>query len=150
MNFSSLSRYVSLAAIALSVAAAPALAHADPAAKAPAAAPAGGMGIMAMQSVRQQIRQSAIQNGQWPKGSYPSLRLQYSPSGKTVQAAVYMKTNFAGPPTPLAHPVRMLNSTATFRVHQTSEGKLAVPVKTEGETWHMLMRALAKPATPAK
>jgi hypothetical protein len=101
------------------------------------------MGIMAMPSVRKQVLASAKQDSAW-QGTRPSLRMTTSKSGKTITASIYTVSRFAGPPTPLPVPTRMLQATATFRVKQTSEGKLVTPIRHYGQVWSHVMRMLAK------
>jgi hypothetical protein len=100
-------------------------------------------GIMAMPTLRKQILTSAKQDGSW-NGQRPSLRLEYAKNGKTVKAAIYTLTSFNGTPHPMSTPQRLLQATATFKVAQTSEGKLATPVKVYGQTWQHLLRAIAR------
>ena len=132
----------SLVAIAASLVVTTGTAHADP--KAPAAAPAaGGMGIIAMPSIRQQIRQNAQAAGMWTKGT--SLRLQYNATRTQVTAGLYNKSTFGGGPTPIK-PTRLMNAQAQFHLVQVSEGKLAQPVKQEGRVWQPIYRMVLPPA----
>jgi hypothetical protein len=101
-------------------------------------------GIVAMPSVRNQIKVNAQAAGRMQPGT--TLRLKYNASKTQVTASLWNKSNFNGGPVPLAKPVRMESATATFNVRQTSEGKLATPVKQGGQVWQGIMRALAPQA----
>ena len=60
----------------------------------------------------------------------------------TVTATLYAKSTFGGGPTPIS-PTRLSYASATFKVNQVMEGRIATPVKTDGAIWQRVMRSPA-------
>jgi len=101
-----------------------------------AAQAAFAQGILPMPSVRKQIYQEAKGEGVLNGMKRPSMRLQKS--GDRVNATIYSM----GRGWPMMVERRMAQKTATFKVVQVSEGKLAQPVRQNGRVWQQIYYAL--------
>jgi hypothetical protein len=111
---------ISMMAVALAILAQATLAHA----------------ILPFQSVRKQVYAEAKADGVFKYLKNPSLRLNYSKSGKTVTASVYAM----GAQWPTFKQTRMLQSTAKFRLTNLIDGTLAKPMKQSGQVWQTVYR----------
>jgi hypothetical protein len=66
-----------------------------------------------------------------------------SDGGKVASATILSLSNFGGGPKPLAHPERLLAADAKFDIAQVVEGRIAAPVKQDGQVWQRIDRGIA-------
>ena len=97
-------------------------------------------GILPMPSVRKQIYQEAKSEGVTRGLKRPSMRLQ-NENKTTVKATIYSMGRFL----PGMKETRQPQKTATFKLMQTSEGKLTQPVRQDGKVWQQIY--FARPLT---
>ena len=94
--------------------------------------------IIALPSVRTQIRREAKSEGAMKNLVRPSLRVQIK--GNKANAQIYS----IGRSWPMFKQSRMLQKTATFKLKSLPDGELAKPVKSGGEVWHQIYRLMTK------
>jgi hypothetical protein len=90
--------------------------------------------IVKFPTIRAQIRQEAKSEGVLKNLVRPSIRVQIS--GTKATAQIYS----IGKEWPMLKETRMLQKTATFKINQLIDGKLAQPVKVGGEVWQQIYR----------
>jgi hypothetical protein len=92
-------------------------------------------------SVHEQIKQTARQERLW--GDSSSLRLQFTPGGRRVNASLHVLSTFGGGARRLAKPTRQTLALATFKVHDRRGGQVLEPIRQNGRVWSVLARAFA-------
>jgi hypothetical protein len=97
-------------------------------------------------SIEKQVMSQARADGVLKNMKSPKAEIKLSRSGKTALVTISAITRFGGPPTPLPVPTRLPMVEAKFRIGHVMEGQIATPVKSHGQVWEPIMRALTQSA----